>query len=110
MATMGERRPMASLAGTGLIADDLYLLAHDDASGKLFLRPRALGIGLAGGLLAELAVEEAIRIRDDRVIPVGLAPDADNLARYVLSLLYRERQPHPARTWLAFLAASSAGQ
>ncbi len=101
---------MASLACTGLIADDLYLLAHDDLSGKPFLQPRALGIGLAAGLLAELAVEEAIRIQDDQVIPAGLAPDADNLARCVLRLLYHERQPLPARTWLAFLAASSGEQ
>jgi len=37
------------LTGTGLIADDLYLLAHDDLSGKPFLQPRALGAGLAAG-------------------------------------------------------------
>jgi hypothetical protein len=46
---------MARLRGTGLIADDLYLMAHDDVSGRPFLQPRATGLGLAGGLLAVLA-------------------------------------------------------
>lgn len=45
---------MPQLTGTGRIADDLYLLAHDDATGRPFLQPRALGVGLAGALLAEL--------------------------------------------------------
>jgi hypothetical protein len=43
-----ERRPAARgypgpldarLSGTGLVADDLYLLAHDDRPGKPLLRP-----------------------------------------------------------------------
>ena len=41
------------LGGTGLIADDLYLMAHHETSGRHVLQPRALGIGLAGGLLAD---------------------------------------------------------
>ncbi len=101
---------MVTLAGTGLIADDLYLLAHDDVSGKPFLQPRVLGIGLAGGLLAELVAEEAILIQDGQVIPVGLASGADDLSRYVLGLVSGEQQPYPARTWLAILAADSGEQ
>ena len=33
----------AGLSGTGLVADDLYLLAHDDRTGKPLLPPRPLG-------------------------------------------------------------------
>ena len=39
----------AGLAGTGRVADDLYLMAHHDLTGKPFLQPRPLGLGLAGG-------------------------------------------------------------
>lgn len=35
---------MAGLSGTGRLADDLYLLAHDDVTGRAFLQPRALGL------------------------------------------------------------------
>jgi hypothetical protein len=46
----------ARLAGTGRLADDLYLMAHNDVSGRPYLQPRALGLGLAGALLAELVL------------------------------------------------------
>lgn len=52
---------MVGLTGTGLVADDLYLLAHHDVSGKPFLQQRALGLGLAGALLAELVLVAALR-------------------------------------------------
>jgi Golgi phosphoprotein 3 (GPP34) len=42
------------LSGTGRVADDLYLMAHHEISGKPYVQSRALSLGLAGGLLAEL--------------------------------------------------------
>ena len=47
---------MARLSGTGRLADDLYLMAHHDVTGRPHLQPRATGIGLAGALLAELTL------------------------------------------------------
>lgn len=47
---------MTGLNGTGRVADDLYLMAHQDINGKPYVQPRALGLGLAGGLLAELTL------------------------------------------------------
>ena len=49
------------LSGTGLVADDLYLLAHDDRTGRPLLPPRPLGTGLAGALLAELMLAHLYR-------------------------------------------------
>lgn len=100
---------MALLTGTGRIADDLYLLAHDDVSGKPFLQPRALGVGLAAGLLAELTMQGAIRVKGDQIVLVALARHADALARSVLDILVSERDWHTVRDWLMFLAAT-AGQ
>ncbi len=53
---------MTALTGTGRLADDIYLLAHHEVSGRPFLQPRAAGLGLAGGLLAELVLIRAIRV------------------------------------------------
>lgn len=50
------------LGGTGRVADDLYLLAHHGATGKPHLQPRAAGLGLAGGLLAELMLPDTTRV------------------------------------------------
>ena len=62
--TGGSPGPLdAGLGGTGLVADDLWLLGHDDRSGKPQLQPRALGIGLAGALLAELMLAGWVGLR-----------------------------------------------
>lgn len=111
------------LRGTGRIADDLYLMAHHEVSGRSFLQPRVLGIGLAGGLLAELMLAGAIGLRRDGAVLAGAdRPNLaeadrlnlagadraeDGLARRTLSLLAAE-QPLPAREWLLFLARSAA--
>lgn len=99
---------MARLSGTGRLADDLYMLAHNDVSGKPLLQQRALGIGLAGGLLAELALVGAIEVEQGAVVVVGHAPAEDALTRSVRQSLADETERHPVRTWLQFLAHTSA--
>jgi hypothetical protein len=105
----------SGLRGTGRLADDLYLMAHHEVSGRPFLQPRVLGIGLAGGLLAELMLAGGIGLRYDGAVLAGAVlagadqpglPE-DGLARRTLGLLAAE-QPLPARDWLLFLARSAA--
>ena len=98
---------MARLSGTGRLADDLYLLAHDDVTGRAFLQPRALGLGLAGGLLAELVVADSIRIWADGIEIVSRAALGDGLAHRILGLALTESEQHPPQEWLTFLAASA---
>ncbi len=99
---------MARLTGTGRLADDLYLMAHHDVTGKPLLQPRAIGLGLAGALLAEL-----VRLGKIRLVPGGLAvadaaPPGDALADSVLGLMLGEPEQHPAQTWLQYLARTAA--
>jgi hypothetical protein len=95
-----------ALTGTGRIADDLYLLAHHDVTGRPFLQPRALGAGLAGALLAELVLAGTIRVLDDQIHVAGPLP-ADGLADHIAQQLLGEHQWHPARDWLAFLTSTA---
>ena len=98
----------AGLGGTGLVADDLYLLAHHDVTGKPVLQPRPLGIGLAGALLAELMLGGGICLRPDGVVLPGRTWPGDELARHVRDLVAAEQEPHPVREWLLFLARPAA--
>ncbi len=98
---------MARLNGTGLLADDLYLLAHHDVTGRPFLQPRAAGLGLAGALLGELVLTGSISFLADGIEIVSPTPPDDGLARHVLDLALRERERHPVRDWLMFLAATA---
>lgn len=99
---------MIALTGTGRLADDIYLMAHHEVSGKPFLQPRAIGLGLAGGLLAELVLIDVIRVGGDPVAVTDRIRPDDGLMRAVQLELLRERQRHGVRDWLAFLAQSAA--
>ncbi len=99
---------MASLSGTGLLADDLFLMAHDDVTGRPFLQPRAIGLGLAGGLLAELMLSGQLGMSRGVVIATNPGAPDGQLAGDVLSLVFTERDRHPVCDWLAFLARRAA--
>ena len=98
----------AGLGGTGLVADDLYLLAHDDRTGKALLPPRPLGTGLAGALLAELMLTRLISLRSDNaVIVASNAPAAAARGHVLLALIATEPGPLPVRVWLGFLSQTA---
>jgi hypothetical protein len=81
---------VARLSGTGRLADDLYLLAHHEVSGRPHLQPRAAGLGLAGALLAELMLSGSIYLGPDRIAVTDRSPPDDGLARSVLGLVASE--------------------
>jgi hypothetical protein len=96
------------LAGTGRIADDLWLLAHDDLTGKPFIPPRPLGFGLAAGLLAELALAGVLTVAGEQItVAARRRPPGDALAGQVLGVLAREREEHPVRDWLAYVGRTA---
>jgi Golgi phosphoprotein 3 (GPP34) len=96
------------LSGTGRLADDLYLLAHHEATGRPHLHPRAAGLGLAGALLAELMLSGSISLCSGDVVAADDRAPRDELARSVLSRVAGEPQHHPPRDWLLFLARTAA--
>jgi hypothetical protein len=98
----------AGLSGTGLLADDLYLMGHHEVSGKPHLQPRALGTGLAGALLAELMLGGSISLRHDGVVAPGRTLPGDVLARQVLDQIAGEHEPHQVREWLLYLTRTAA--
>jgi hypothetical protein len=109
------RRPVyenSRLAGTGRVADDLYLIAHHESSGRPYLSPRCAGIGVAGGLLAELMAAEkpVITLDGGRVAPLyrGYARPDEPVTGHVLGLIMAESPPRPAGDWLLFLARTAA--
>jgi hypothetical protein len=101
--------PTRGLHGTGLVADDLYLLGHDDRSGRPLLQPRALGTGLAGALLAELMLPGWIAVRHDRTVVITRAAPENALRQHaLLRQIANEPGPQPTVSWLRFLSSSAA--
>lgn len=90
-----------------LVADEFFLIAHNDSRGKAKLHPSATGLGLAAGLLAELILFGQITVSGGLVTVLDRRPPADALAHTVLDQLIGESQHQAVRTWLAFLSQSS---
>jgi hypothetical protein len=91
------------------VADDLWLLSHDDRSGRPLLQARALGTGLAGGLLAELMLPGWIALRhDDTVVITWDAPPEAIRRHPLLRQVAGEPGPEPVASWLRFLAGPAA--
>jgi hypothetical protein len=110
-APAGRRYPGpldTGLSGTGLVADDLYLLAHDDRSGRALLPPRPLGTGLAGALLAELMLARLIGLRCDTAVMICYDTPAAAVQEHVLlALIASEPGPLPVQEWLGFLGQTA---
>lgn len=91
-----------------LLADQFFLIAHEDRTGRSRLHPRATGLGLAAGLLGELMVNDRVRVFEGELYVVSREPPGDALAHDVLDLLIAQPQHRELRTWLAFLAQDAA--
>jgi len=104
----GRSTMRAGLSGTGRVADDLYLMAHHELTGRPFVQPRALGTGLAGGLLAELMLGASIGLGLDGAVLPGRTWPADELARQVRDQIAAEHEPRLVRDWLLFLARTAS--
>jgi hypothetical protein len=97
----------ALLSGTGRLADDLYLVAHHEITGKPHLQPRALGLGVAAGLLGELMLPGAIYLTRGLVMIGDGSRPADELTGRILNLIGSEREDLGPRDWLLFLSRTA---
>jgi hypothetical protein len=103
--------PNRGLSGTGRVADDLYLVAHHDRSGRPQLPKRQLGLGLAGGLLAELMLGGSICLQRGCVAIAASARtphQEEPLARQIRGQIAAEQDLYLVRDWLRFLAPAAA--
>lgn len=98
--------PARGLSGTGLVADDLWLLIHDDVTGRPYIQRRPLGLGLAGALLAEAATAGAV-ILGPGPVRAGRNGPGEELAAGLLGQVTGEPELHPVEEWLAYLAQSA---
>ena len=91
------------------LADDLYLITHDDRSGRSRLPARVLAFGLAGALLAELAVGDHVVV-EDGVVVLGPAESAprDVLAHEALDQVRSETLS--VHDWIVFFGRGATAR
>jgi len=94
-----------------VLADDFYRLSHHDGTGKPRLHARAIELGCAAAILAELVSSRHIGVQDDQVTVLDRRPPADSLMHLILDQLIAEAaRGHTVRTWLAFLGQQAPEQ
>jgi len=89
------------------LADEFYLIAHQDSTGQPRLHSRAAGFGLAAALLAELHLHGNLTMDDHNVTVTSSVPPQDPLAHNVLEHFLGEPHKRPVRDWLAFLGRTA---
>jgi hypothetical protein len=126
-ATAGEARPVHQTplnpAAVLPLHAELYLLAHDDDTGRQLINEQSLAIGLAGALLLELWFTERIHIgwafdyrqqqwreAPGQLVVATPGPTANPLTDAALAAVERVAHTHAGgdhlRTWLRGFAAS----
>ena len=100
--TDGERRRVSQLA------DDYYLICFQEQTGRAVVTDAVAGLGLAGGLLAELVLGAHLTIHHGRLYPVAGTPaPTDPPLREILQTVCGQQQPQATGTWLRFLATDA---
>lgn len=89
--------------GPGRLADDLFLIAHDDYTGKAAAPPRTLDPALAGALLGELALDGRITVANGQVFLADDRPRQEPVADRILNEVIHRGDGHSARAWVRFL-------
>jgi hypothetical protein len=90
-----------------LLADDFFLIAHDDRDGRSRLSPKSVELGLAGALIGELVLEQRVFVEGPRLRLISRDPPSDALAHTTLATMLAEPQHREVRTWLAYLGQTS---
>ncbi|RCG28660.1 GPP34 family phosphoprotein [Sphaerisporangium album] len=89
------------------LADDLFFVMHDNATGRTRLHLRLASLGLAGAVLGELMLAERLTMDvasgQDRLYVTTRDATGDPVTQNVLDQVAAEPQ-HPVLTWLLFFA------
>jgi hypothetical protein len=85
------------------LADEFYLVSHDEYTGKCHINARMCDAGLAGAVLAELALRQRIAIKNGLVTTIDQRPHRELVSDAALAEILKERAEHPVRVWVDYL-------
>jgi hypothetical protein len=86
------------------LADELFLIGHDQYSGKPQISDSALDTGLAGAVLGELVLAGRIGVNDDTIVEVrDQRPYGERVSDAALAEILKQNVQHPVRAWVEYL-------
>ena len=87
-----------------ILAEDLYLLADDAATGRPLIPAAHLDLGLGGALLLDLGLRHRITFNGGRVAVVTQRPTGETLLDRAIERMTRTEKPHEPDYWVRHLA------
>jgi Golgi phosphoprotein 3 GPP34 len=92
----------------GPLADELFLIGHDQYTGKARVGDSVLDTGLAGAILGELALANRIFVDDDTQVFVNeQRSSGDRVTDTAVREMLKQRVVHPVRSWVEYLRDSA---
>lgn len=85
------------------LADEFFLINHDQLTGKPVLCRDLLGSGLVTALLAELIMEGRLAVNDGRVTLLDPSSHDDQAADFIVTHAATQPRTYPVRTWTEML-------
>jgi hypothetical protein len=86
------------------LADELFLVGHDQYSGKPQISDGALDTALAGAVLGELVLAGRLSIGEDTVGVIrDQRPHGERVSDAALAEILKQQQSHPVRAWVEYL-------
>lgn len=108
MRTRHEGRGDGTQSGVVMItlplADELFLVGHDQYRGRPRVSGRVLDTGLAGAVLGELVLDGRIAIRPDTMVQVwDPRPYGERVTDAALAEILKQDRAHTVRAWVEHL-------
>lgn len=85
------------------LADQLFLVGHDENTGRAHVADSVLDSGLAGAVLAELVLADRIAVVDGLVLVRDHRPYGETVTDSALAEVIKQRANHPIRAWVEYL-------
>jgi hypothetical protein len=90
------------------LADELFLVGHDQYSGKPVISDSVLDSGLAGAVLGELVLAGRLEVTEDNLVNArDQRPYGERVSDAALAEILKQRELHPVRAWVEYLREHS---
>ncbi|MEV1289803.1 GPP34 family phosphoprotein [Micromonospora sp. NPDC049679] len=101
--------PSADTGSEFTLAEEFFLIAHDDSSGKPLVNADLLTIGLAGSVLAGLVLAGRVTVLEQAIALMDERPVGDPLGDPLIAALRLRGDRHPVRAWIDYLRDGLTG-
>jgi Golgi phosphoprotein 3 (GPP34) len=85
------------------LADELFLVGHDEYTGKAIVNNTILDSGLAGAVLGELLLAGRVTMVDNRIVMRDPRPYGENVTDAAMAEILKRREDYPVRAWVEYL-------